>query len=327
MATSLYDARHLTLATIDELWHAGAAMVLPIRGEPACQLQLDPKNGLIALVTAYDTPEPDVSKFTNIGFTAVSADHSELAELTVRVEGRVHGAYGLLATIADEIQIEKAPLAAAVAVSLARHRNVFESRCSMTNEKEIGLLGELLFLEFLVHRIGPSPAVSSWQGPLSGEHDFTFDFGHVEVKTTTSERRWHVVHGLGQLVPLLGVPLSVLSIQLTRTAANGGRTLSQVVAQIRQIAGGHRVALDATLASFGWQDDDADLYPSHWALRSRPRAYDVKDEFPALTPDLVGHVVPNFALLSDVSYRVDLTDLHHGALPDPIVGFVESQEG
>lgn len=42
-----------------------------------------------------------------------------------------------------------------------------------------------------------------------------------------------------------------------------------------------------------------------------------------MTPDLVGPVVPNFALLSEVSYRVDLTDLQHDALPDPISGFVE----
>lgn len=30
--------------------------------------------------------------------------------------------------------------------------------------------------------------------------------------------------------------------------------------------------------------------------------------------------------MSDVSYRVDLTDLHYDALPDPIGGFVESKE-
>lgn len=326
MTTSPDDARHLTFTTLDELWGTGAPMVLPIKGEPACRLQLDPKNGLITLVTAYDTPEPDVAKLKNVGFTAVSAGDDEFAELTVRVVGSVHGAYGLLATIADELQIEKMPLAAAVAASVARHRNVFASRGAMTTEKEVGLLGELLFLEFLIHQIGAGPATSSWQGPLSEEHDFTFDSVHIEVKTTSSERRRHVIHGLDQLVPLRGVPLSVLSIQLTRTSPEGGRTLPQVVAQVRKIAGGHQVAVDAMLTSFGWQDDDADLYSTFWALRSQPRAYDVKGDFPAMTPDLVGPVVPNFALLSEVSYRVDLTDLHCDALPDPIGGFVESKE-
>jgi hypothetical protein len=326
MTVSPDDARHLTFTTLDELWNTGAPMVLPIKGDPACRLQLDPKNGLIALVTPYETPEPDVAKLKNVGFTAVSAGDDEFAELTVRVEGSVHGAYGLLATIADELQIAKMPLAAAVAAAVARHRNVFASRGAMTTEKEVGLLGELLFLEFLIHQIGAGPATAAWQGPLSGEHDFTFGSVHIEVKTTSSERRRHVIHGLDQLVPLRGVPLSLLSIQLTRTGPDGGRTLPQVVAHVRKIAGGQQVAVDAKLASFGWQDDDADLYPSFWALRSQPRAYDVKGDFPAMTPDLVGPVVPNFALLSEVSYTVDLTNLHHEALPNPIGGFVESKE-
>lgn len=323
MTNSPDDARHLTFTTLDELWNNGAPMVLPIQGEPACRLQLDPKNNLITLVTLYETPEPDVAKLKNVGFNAVSAGEDELAELTVRVEGSVHGAYGLLATIADELQIEKMPLAAAVAAGVARHRNVFASRGAMTTEKEIGLLGELLFLEFLIHQIGAGPAISAWQGPLSEEHDFTFDSVHVEVKSTSSERRRHIINGLDQLVPLRGVPLSLLSIQFTRTSPAGGRTLPQVVAYVRKVAGGHQVAVDAMLSSFGWQDDDADLYPTFWALRSQPRVYDVEGDFPAMTPDLVGPVVPNFALLSEVSYRVDLTDLQHDALPDPISGFVE----
>ncbi|MGL5825377.1 MAG: PD-(D/E)XK motif protein [Nocardioides sp.] len=320
------DARHLTFTTLDELWSNGAPMALPVRGKPACRLQLDPKNSLIALVTAYESPEPDVAKLKNVSFNAVSSGDDELAEITVRVEGHVHGAYGLLATIADELQIEKMPLAAAVATGVARHRNVFASRGAMTTEKEIGLVGELLFLEFLIHELGAGPAIAAWQGPLSGEHDFTFDSVHIEVKTTSGERRRHVIHGFDQLVPLRGVPLSLLSVQLTRNSPGGGRTLPQTVAHVRKIARGHRVTVDGMLSSLGWQDDDSDLYASFWALRSQPRAYDVKGNFPGMTPDLVAPVVPNFALLSDVSYRVDLTDLEYASLPDPMGTFVESKE-
>jgi hypothetical protein len=326
MTVSPDDARHLTFTTLDELWDNGAPMVLPIKGEPRCRLLLDPKVGLISLETAYDSPEPDVAKLKNVSFVAVSAGDDDLAELTVRVEGNVHGAYGLLATIADALQVQRMPLAAAVAAGVARHRNVFASRGAMTTEKEVGLFGELLFLEFVIHQIGAGPAVAAWQGPLSEEHDFTFDVVHLEVKTTSGERRKHVIHGLNQLVPLGGVPLSLLSIQLTRSAPGGGRTLPQIIARVRAIAGGHSVAVDAMLATFGWQEEDADLYPTYWALRSKPRAYDVTNDFPAMTSDLVAPVVPNFALLSDVSYRVDLADFEYDLLPDPIGGFVESKE-
>ncbi|WP_239651265.1 PD-(D/E)XK motif protein [Mycobacterium sp. UM_Kg27] len=326
MTPSPDDARHLTLATLDELWDHGAPLVLPIKGEPGCRLQLDPKNGLLTLVTEYDSPEPDVAKLKNVDFNAVVLDGDEFAELTVRVEGNVHGAYGLLATIADGLQIQKLPLAVAVAAGVARHRNVLAGRGALTTEKEVGLFGELLFLEFLIQQIGAGPAVAAWQGPLSEEHDFAFDLVHIEVKTTSGERRKHVINGLSQLVPLRGVPLRLLSIQLTRSSPEGGRTLPQIVAQVRTLAGGHQVAVEALLTAFGWQDVDADLYSTFWALRSQPRVYAVTGDFPAMTPDLVAPVVPNFGLLSEVSYKVDLTDLVYNALPDTIGGFVETKE-
>src|SRR5206468_1338296 len=93
MTVSPDDARHLTFVTLDALWKHGAPIEIPIKGEPACRLQLDPKSGLITLVTRYETPEPDVARLKNVGFNAISSGDEDLAELTVRVEGNVHGAY------------------------------------------------------------------------------------------------------------------------------------------------------------------------------------------------------------------------------------------
>ncbi|WP_137876353.1 PD-(D/E)XK motif protein [Rhodococcus sp. Q] len=301
-------------------------MALPIKGEPACSLKLDPMNGHLSLVTAYESPEPDVVKLKNVTCRVISADSGSLAEITVRVEDSLLGSYGLLATIADELQLSRLPLAAAVSVAVNRHRNVFASRSTLTTEKEVGLLGELLFLEFLIHTIGAGPAVTSWQGPISEEHDFTFDSVHIEVKTTSGERRKHLLHGLEQLVPLRGVPLSLLSIQLTRTSPEGGRTLPQTIANLRKITFGHQVTVDSLLERLGWHQDDADLYSTPWTFRSQPRAYAVTGNFPAMTPDLVRPVVPNFGLLSEVSYKVDLTDLEYDSLPDPLGGFVQPND-
>lgn len=301
-------------------------MEIPIKGDPVCRLQFDPKNDLLTLVTAYEVPEPDVAKLKHVEFNAVAAGDDDLAELTVRVEGNVHGAYGLLATIADEVQIAKLPLAAAVATGVARHRNILASRSGLTAEKEVGLFGELLFLEFLIHQMGAGTAVAAWQGPLSEEHDFTFDTVHIEVKTTSGERRKHSINGLTQLVPLRLLPLSLLSIQLTRSSPEGGRTLPQIIADVRTIAGGHSVSVDTMLTAFGWRNEDANLHATYWTLRSAPRAYAVRGDFPVMTPDLLSPIVPNFGLLSEVSYKVDLTDLDHDSLPDPLGGFVESKE-
>jgi hypothetical protein len=326
MSELAQDPRHLSLATLDALWDNAAPMVLPIQGTPPCRLQLDPKNRQMSLLVPYATPEPDVAKLKNVRFSALASGDEELAELTVVVDGEVHAAYGLLATIADQLQLHGMPLAAAVAAAVTRHRNVLASRGSMTTEQEVGLLGELLFLEFLIRQVGPGAATSAWQGPFSEEHDFTFDYQHIEVKTTSTERRKHVIHGLDQLVPLKDVPLSVLSVQLTRSSPLGGRSLPQVIADVRRSAGGHQVAIDAMLNSSNWQDEDADLYTSFWSLRSTPRAYNVTQHFPAMTPDKVATVVPNFTLVTDVTYKIDLTDLAPDSLPEPLAGFTETKD-
>jgi hypothetical protein len=197
------------------------------------------------------------------------------------------------------------------------------ARRGLTTEEEVGLFGELTFLEFLLRTIGAGPAIAAWQGPFSEEHDFVFNDVDVEVKTTVSERRRHVISGLTQLVSLRGVPLSLISIQITRADSEVGRTLPSLVAHVRRMASGHVVQLDQRLEALGWRSEDIDLYPTPWAFRTQPRAYHVEGEFPAMTPDLLAPVIHNFGLLSDVSYRVDLTDLEHDALRQPLSGFVE----
>jgi hypothetical protein len=326
MTISPDDARRLTVETLDELWASGTPIAIPIQGDPACRLHLDPRRSLVTLVTAYATPEPDVAGLRNVEFSSLVSGDVEFAELSVRVEGNVHGVYSLLATIADGVQFEGLPLAAAVAAGFARHRNILAGRTRLTTEQEVGFFGELLFLEFVIKEIGPEVAAASWQGPFSEEHDFTFGDVHVEVKTTSSERRRHTVHGLGQLAPLRGVPLSLVSVQLTRSSAQEGRTLPQLVKHVRQRAGAYRSRIDVLLSATGWEDEDADTYETCWALRSRPRSYAVRGQFPAMTPERIAPVVPSFGLVSDVSYRVDLTDLEHQPLAGALGAFVEPKD-
>ena len=323
MTLSPDDARHLTVTTLDALWSNGAPIVIPLKGEPTCQMRLDPPTGLITLVTPYETPEPDVARLRNITFNPVVSGDGDFAELTVRVDGNMHGAYSLLATIADGLQLNGLPLGAAVAVGCARHRDLLATRGALTMEKEIGLFGELLLLEFLIETIGPDRAVAAWQGPLSEEHDFTFESMTIEIKTTSSERRRHTIHGLTQLVPARGLPLCLISIQLTRGSPELGRTLHQLIAGVRQRAGARQVAIDGMLDLFGCRSEVAGLYATPWTLRSEPRAYSVQGIFPSMTPDLLAPVVPSFGLVSEVLYRVDLTDFEHDSLADPIGAFVE----
>ncbi|MGK5684012.1 PD-(D/E)XK motif protein [Actinoplanes sp. URMC 104] len=320
------DARHLSMANVDIIWTSGHPMVLPIAGTPLCKLDLHPVHGTITLLTAFTPPEPDVAKWRNISFSPVNSDDENVGELTVSVEGNVHGAYGLLTSVADQLQLHQQPLAAAVATAIAKHRDLFAGKAGLSAEQEVGLFGELIVLDFLIEKIGAGPAVEAWQGPLSEEHDFVFSDVHLEVKTTSGEHRRHMMHGFTQLVPLRNVPLSVISIQLTRSNHQGGATLGQMVSSVRAKSGGHRPKVDAALEAMGWEDADVGLYNTYWMKRNHPRAFGVDDRFPALTAARLAEVIPNFKAISDLSYRLDLTDFTPSALPEPLADFVTLEE-
>jgi hypothetical protein len=317
------DARHQSYANLEQLWGAGHPQILPLSGEPWCQLQLEPREGLLRLQTVYALPEPDVAKLRRLSFAARMEGDREVAELVVMIGENLHGAYGLLTGIADALQVEGVPLASAVSAAVARYREVLTLRPTLTEQELIGLFGELLFLDHLISRLGPGRAIESWQGPLAEEHDFVFPDLHVEVKTTTNERRRHTIAGVNQLVPLPSRPLHLVSVQLTRTAADLGLTLASLIAAVRERLVGYSPKLDLRLDRQGWTSEDADLYQDSWTLRSAPRAYAVDDRFPALTPRLLEPVVPNFGLVSDVLYRVDVTDLDPDSIPEPYAGFVD----
>lgn len=309
--------------TVGALWAAAAPLELPLPGVPPCSLQIDPNAGTLRLRTAYQAPEPDVGTLQNVDFHVVAEGHDDVAEIVVSVdEVGVEVGYGFLSAIVAHLQVGR-PLAEAVATAVAHFRDLTKSRSPLPVEREIGLLGELLFLEYCITALGAHAAIDAWHGPLAEEHDFAIGNVHVEVKSTASDRRVHVIHGLDQLEPLSGVPLALLSIQLTRSSPDSGRTLPAVIASVRVHAGAQRGALDAKLAMLGWDDFGADLHGTPWALRSAPLAFAVDEDFPAITGDRLAGAVPHLGQISDVSYRVDLTDRDSIALPHPFQDFNE----
>lgn len=317
-------SRHLNFESLDTYWATRIPMEIPVPGEPVCRLHLDPGHDEISLLTPLVGQEPSLSRFRNIDLNTFAEDHESWAELRIRVAGSLHGAYSILVTVADRMQIGQESLAVAVPRAIAEHRGVLAGRVGLSEEQEIGLYGELLVLESLLHD-GVKEATHAWAGPLSEEHDFTFVSAHVEVKTTSAERRRHMIGTLQQLEPVRGVPLWLLSIQLTRSSGAGGRALAQLVHDVRGISGERVIDVDDRLAAVGWDDDVQDLFTTVWTLRSTPRCYRVDESFPALTQDRLVQSVPQASFLSDVSYRVDVTDLDPSDVPPPLGGFMTAE--
>lgn len=316
--------RHPNLAMLDGYWTDGHAARLPVAGTPECWIELDPTHGEMKLALPADGNEPDVTKFRNIDLATFTDDGSVWWEIRVLVDDSLHEAYSLLTRVADLIQLDRQSVAMAVHTALEAYRTLLASRGALSEEQQVGLHGELLLVEHLLDSLGSEDTISAWMGPLSEEHDLAFADVHLEVKTTKGEHRRHMISGTQQLQPLRGIPLWLVSIQLTPSTPDAGRTLVNLVMSVRARAGDFRPRIDALLLAMGWRDSDADLYTRHLALRSQPRAYLVDDSFPALTDARIGDAVPHADLLSDVRYRIDVTQLEHGTPPHPISGFVET---
>lgn len=309
MTTRAEDGRHLSYANLNALWAAGAILVVPIQGTPTCRVRLDPEAGEITLITEYTLPEPDVAGLRHVTFAPVTSDDSVFAELTVTTTDNVYGAYSFLATVTDQLQERHAPLVSAVASAMAIHREVLATRGALTREREVGLYGELLVLNHLLVTQEVPAAIAAWQGPLRGEHDFVLADGDLEVKTTTAERRQHLIGSLTQLEPRPATSLYFVSVQLTRATPVTGLTLPRLVTSTRSLTGNHTSALNDLLDASGWSDGDTELYGTHWTQRARPSTYEVDTTFPRLSAAAVRAVVQRADAIADVSYRVDVTNL------------------
>jgi hypothetical protein len=197
----------------------------------------------------------------------------------------------------------------------------------MPEPDEIGLFGELLVLEHLSPIMASSDAaVSAWLGALKEEHDFSLPSFDVEVKTTTNERRVHWISTLTQLEPKPGIPLFLLSIQLTRAGSAVGSTLADLVDRIRSALPDHLAVLNDRFDRSGYRDTDADLYATSWVQRRAPTCYLVDDAFPALTRARVVEAVPDPHRIIDLRYRLDLEGYIECPPPKLFLGFVADKE-
>jgi hypothetical protein len=107
----------------------------------------------------------------------------------------------------------------------------------MSDESELGLFGELVVLDALLDAGVPvADAVACWQGPFDGLHDFAFEGGAIEVKTTQSAAGFPVrISSLEQLDEAI-VPLLFLA-GVRAVLRTDGETLPELIHRL-----GERVA-------------------------------------------------------------------------------------
>ncbi|MFL0410886.1 PD-(D/E)XK motif protein [Microbacterium paludicola] len=317
---------HLDPKTVEEYFRLGVKSAFTLHGDPPVVMEIDPGRDEIELRTLAAGSEPEVTAFERLSLMRVQRDGTEWFRLVVDARDMHYEAYVLLESIVDQLK-SGASFRHAVSEAVSSLKDLLAGRSRLTEEKILGLLGELLVLSHAIDKLGEEAAITAWLGPLAEEHDFAFAQFDAEVKTTKSESRVHVIGSETQLEPEPGRPLYLVSIQLTRAGlAEQGFTLSSVIAATRSRLDQTRRTFDAAIEGLGWRDTDADLYKVRYQPRSTPRAYLVDDEFPAITSGRLDQVVPQRPHVASVTYRVNVTDLDHTGIGAPLDDFCEDPE-
>ncbi len=313
----------LTADTLETYFGAGTVVPVNLSTTPPCTLRIDPPGERLELWTPATGPEPDVDSLSRVSLSTEQLDNGPWFVLTVDARGAHLEAYSLLAAVVDDLAFGR-PFHVAVARSLTSFRELLAGRGRLSEERTLGLIGELLVLEHLLGTAGEATAVDAWLGPASEEHDFVLADLDVEVKTTLTERRRHIIGSEMQLQTSPSRPLWLLSIQLTRAGtASVGFTLPDIITRIRTRLTTSADAFNAHLGNLGWRDTDADLYSERYMPRTRPRGYHVDENFPAVTRTRLDAVVPRAEVVGPISYRVDVTGLDASVPPGVLGGFVE----
>jgi hypothetical protein len=175
----------------------------------------------------------------------------------------------------------------------------------LSTEAEIGLFGELWFLE----RWAPFPdAIETWLGPTGHRHDFSAPRLSVEVKatrTTTDGPARHRIANLDQLdAPETG-RLLLFSLQVVADP-NAANTLPVLVERINrrlQSRADLLGVLNQRLAQVGWTPAAVTQHPQRWRIVAE-ELYTVSESFPRLTRATFATGIP--AGIDEIGYTLDL---------------------
>lgn len=285
-------------------------------------ITVDSLDRTIILEAPDDGTGRDSGLLKNISVDKGTGDRT--LRLTVEVGDLPEVAYSLAFSVFKNLE-SGVTFAESLDNAVEAFKDTIAKKRRLSDEQIAGLYGELLLLEHLMGQFGIEPALEMWLGPEAEEHDFGLPTFDLEVKTTLSEKRIHVISGSNQLKPRENVDLWLLSIQLTRVGAGRGLTLDEMCMRLIDKAGTLHRALKAGLANAGWSTEDYGLYQTRFDLRNKPRAYHVTEQFPAITTERLAGIVPRHDLISDVRYRVDVSALEYGTPGNELRTLVEEK--
>lgn len=309
------QSRHLRWEAFEARIAEGPPSVEPVKGAPKVVLFIEPRGARIGLRISSKPEMLPASPLAEVSVREIGDGVETLVEVSTSNPSLFRDFYAFCCAIADRVQLDQQPVGSALAETLRSWSALLRRKSLLSEDRQIGLLGELIFLIQVAAEYGWALAAAAWYGPDSEEHDFTLPRIDVEVKTTRAEARIHEISSLTQLLPKMKRPLVLLSIQLTVGAdARESFSLPEMVAQALSAAMSNDPTAGASireqLSRLGWLDEDAPLYGGRFQKRGTLVAIPVDDAFPAIVPATLKSLGPGgLARIRRVSYLINVEGL------------------
>jgi hypothetical protein len=267
--------------------------------------------GIWLQLPADATLPPELGSLASVSVRITQREGRAFVETTTSHRGLFRQFYHFAIAVSERVLDEGQDAITAISTEIQCFSELLELKPLLGIERQLGLLGELVFLRRLIAAVGPH-ALNAWIGPTGEPHDFRIGRREFEVKTTTSPRRIHTIHGVAQLVPSADCSLHLVSLLAGPAGADAGFSLPDLVTELAQtFAYSDRVGqFWRLLGACGYRAEDEQHYPRRFALR-RPIAFvPVDHTCPALTTtSLQGMLGPLAVRVESVQYDVNLEGL------------------
>lgn len=291
----------------------GLPLRFVLRIEPGLHLFVDEGGFRIGARFEIDpsAPATPTSLLQQIAAGDVAADGKRWLEISTTSKILFSNFYSLISQVAERV-VAGDPPQTSLADAISLWETLLREAVVLSDERQMGLFGELLLLERLIIARVESP-IAAWVGPAHETHDFRWGDCEFEVKSTSSRRRVHKIHGVNQLAPSVTSRLYLVSVQLSEGGA-GGVSLPELVERIKS-----RLK-DADLSQFNQRLNAAEYieaHASHYAARRRLRTplllVPIVDGTPRIVPQTMQLIPPHFApeRITRIDYDVDITGLGH----------------
>lgn len=270
--------------------------------------------GMLLEIDSEGSIPPELSKLAFIStrtFNNLGSCFLEVATARASIHRQF---YNFAVAVAERIVTEKRPASEAIGLELQCFADLLEEKALLGIERQLGLIGELMFLERLVKKSGLD-ALDSWLGPIGEPHDFRIQAHEFEVKTTVSTHRIHTIHGMEQLIPSEGCSLHLISLLLGPAGASDGLSLAEMVERLDvefATSSSRHAQYTTALAATGFKVVDGEHYSRRFALRRPMGLVRVDSTFPSINRVSIQRLLgPLASRVEALQYDVSVEGLEH----------------